>query len=129
MRAEGRLRATAPEVVAMQGVRTANLPDGGLGPASDAAATDGVVLGRLPRDHSYPRAVGRAAATPARAQLRDGLGAPPQATSGHGQPRARTAQGQGRGRRNLPGRSGGRLAGGPPTAGEGVDCGRGRSAG
>src|SRR6266508_26120 len=29
--------------------------------ASDAAAADGVVLGYLPRDHPYPRAVGRAA--------------------------------------------------------------------
>ena len=55
LRAAGRLRAPAPEVVAMHGVRTADLPDGGLGPASDAAATDGMVLGRLPRDHSYPR--------------------------------------------------------------------------
>ena len=73
LRAAGRLRASAPEVVAMHGVRTADLPDGGLGPASDAAATDSMVLGRLPRDHSSPRAVGRAAATPARAQRRDGL--------------------------------------------------------
>ena len=63
--------------LAMQGVRTADLPDGGLGPASAAAATAGMVRGRLPRDHSDPRAVGRAAATPARAQRRDGLGAPP----------------------------------------------------
>src|SRR5713101_7457717 len=67
--------------------------DGGLGPASDAAAADGVVLGYLPRDHPYPRAVGRAAATPTRAQLRDGLGAPAQAAESHGEPRAGSPQG------------------------------------
>ena len=75
----------------MQGVRTTDLPDGGHRPASDAAAADGVVLGHLPRDHPYPRAVGGAAATPAWDQLRDGLGALAQAAPGHGEPRAASA--------------------------------------
>ena len=57
----------------MQGMRTANLPDGGLGPASDAAAADGVVLDHLPRGHPYTRSLGGAAPTPVRDQLRDGL--------------------------------------------------------
>src|SRR6266545_819192 len=56
-----------------------------------------------------------AAATPTRAQLRDGLGAPAQAAESHGEPRAGSPQGQGRGRRDVPGRSRGRLEGGPPT--------------
>src|SRR6516162_507146 len=63
-------------------------------------SADDLVLGSLPHEHAHARAVGGAAPSPARAQLRDRLGPAAQAAAGHGQPRAGTVEGQGRGGRN-----------------------------
>ena len=59
--------------------------DGGHGPASDARAFDGLVLGHVPGDDSHPGAVGGAVAAATRTQLRNGLGPSAQAAPGHGE--------------------------------------------
>src|SRR6266852_2084660 len=128
MSAAGGVRAGAPQIVAVQDLWSADLGDRGHGLAPDAAAADGVVLGRLLGDDAHAGAVGGPAATATRHQLRNGVGPAAQTETGDGEPRPGSVEGQGRGRRNLPGRSRGRPEGGPPTLGEGVDRGRGRSA-
>jgi hypothetical protein len=63
LRAGGNLRVASAAAVAVQGVWPAGLGDGRDGPASDAGAADGLVLGHLPGDYPYPRPVGGAVAS------------------------------------------------------------------